>query len=66
MVSLTLVDPNMTDTPRYLQRIAKILSEQKINIETVFSAGDRIGVVVQEEVYKNATQVLAEEFGLTN
>lgn len=66
LVSLTLIDPNMTDTPRYSQRITYALSKQGINIETIFSAGDKIGVVVKEAVYQNAAQILSEEFGLTN
>ena len=66
LFSLTLVDPTMINSTGYLLKMTKALSDQKINIESIFSAQDKLGVVVKENCYKEAAQALAIEFGLTN
>lgn len=66
LVTLTLVDPAMVDTMGYMGRMLTALAEKSINVESIFSAEDKLGAVVKEEVCKKATQALAMEFGLTN
>lgn len=64
LVALTLVDPAMIDNMGYMRRILEVLAKISINVESIFSAEDKLGVVVREEVYKKAAQALAAEFGL--
>lgn len=66
LVALTLVDPAMINNMGYMRRILETLAKISINVESIFSAEDKLGVVVKEEVYKKAAQALAVEFGLTN
>lgn len=64
LVNLTLVDLAMIDSMGYIRKMLAVLAEESINIEAIFSAESRLGVVVREKVYKKAAQVLAEKFGL--
>lgn len=66
LVTLTLVDLAMIDSMGYIRKMLAVLAEKSINVESIFSAEDKLGVVVREEVCKKAAQVLATEFGLTN
>ncbi len=66
LMSLTLVDPIMVDSSGYIEKMLSTLARKTINIESIFSAEDKLGVVVKEDVHKKAAQALAIEFELIN
>lgn len=64
LVALTLIDLAMVDNIGYMRRILDTLAKIKINNEAIFSAGERLGVVVDERFDIEAAQALAAEFEL--
>lgn len=64
LAALTLVDPAMKETPRYIQGVTKALGENKINIEVIATSQTSITVAIKEESLPKAALALAQEFDL--
>jgi aspartate kinase len=63
-IVLTLIDPNMVNTPQVIARMAKSLAEKNINIEMILTNKGNASLVVLEKDIVTAATAIAKEFGL--
>ena len=64
LVALTLIDEQMIDGPGYARAMLRCLSACGINIYSIYTAEENLGVIIKKEFLQAAAEAIAKEFCL--
>ena len=64
LAALTLIDERMVDGQGYAQAMFQCLADRGINISSIYTAEENLGVIIEKGSLQSAAEAIAEKFGL--